>query len=156
MWNLFKKESKKTLVSPVDGKVIPLAQVEDEAFSSGSIGTGYAVKFEGNQVVAPINGEVATCFPTGHAIGIKADASDVIIHIGIDTVNMHGEGFHVAVKEGDIVKKGDLLVKVDSKFIQEKGYDPVTMVLLTNGNTVSLSAENCIVKAGDEVAEYME
>lgn len=156
MWNLFKKGSNKKLVSPVDGKVIPLSKVNDEAFASGALGTGYAVIFDGHKVVAPVDGTIEACFPTGHAVGIKSSFSEIIVHIGIDTVEMKGEGFHVLVNNGDTVKKGDVLVEVDSNFIKEKGFDPVTMVLLTEGNHVELELEDKIVKAGDEVAKYLD
>ena len=88
MWNLFKKEKSKKLVAPVDGKLIPLSQVKDEAFASGALGTGYAVMFDGNKVVAPADGTIEACFPTGHAVGIKTSFSEIIVHIGIDTVQM--------------------------------------------------------------------
>ena len=88
MWNLFKKEKSKKLVAPVDGKLIPLSQVKDEAFASGALGTGYAVMFDGNKVVAPVDGTIEACFPTGHAVGIKTSFSEIIVHIGIDTVQM--------------------------------------------------------------------
>ena len=154
MWNLFKKNNK-TLVSPVDGKVISLANVNDEAFASEALGTGFAVEFEGNQVVSPVDGTIVTCFPTGHAIGIETSFAEIIIHIGIDTVEMKGDGFHVLVNDGDVVKKGDKLVEVDANLIRECGYDPVTMVLLTNHDKIELELENKTVKAGDEVAKYL-
>ena len=111
MWNLFKKEKSKKLVAPVDGKLIPLSQVKDEAFASGALGTGYAVMFDGNKVVAPADGTIEACFPTGHAVGIKTSFSEIIVHIGIDTVQMEGKGFHVLVKNGDVVKTGDVIVE---------------------------------------------
>ena len=150
MWNLFKKEKSKKLVAPVDGKLIPLSQVKDEAFASGALGTGYAVMFDGNKVVAPAGGTIEACFPTGHAIGIKTSFSEIIVHIGIDTVQMEGKGFHV------LVKTGDVLVEVDSDVIKECGFDPVTMVLLTEGKEIKLESENEIVKAGDEVAKCLD
>lgn len=156
MWNLFKKEKSKKLVAPVDGKLIPLSQVKDEAFASGALGTGYAVMFDGNKVVAPADGTIEACFPTGHAVGIKTSFSEIIVHIGIDTVQMEGKGFHVLVKTGDVVKTSDVIVEVDSDVIKECGFDPVTMVLLTEGKDIKLESENQIVKAGDEVAKCLD
>lgn len=152
MWNLFKgKQKKNVLVSPVNGRVIALSEVGDEAFSSGSMGEGFAVEFNGEKVVSPVDGKVEACFPTGHAFGIHCDFSDVIVHVGIDTVELQGDGFHVRVKEGDTVKKGDILAEVDASFLKEKGYDATTMVVLTTGEALHLEKEKEYVQAGEEV-----
>lgn len=156
MWKLFKnKEKKNIVVSPAKGKVLPLSEVKDEAFSSGSMGEGYAIAFDGNKIVSPVDGVVEACFPTGHAVGIHSDISDVIVHIGIDTVELNGEGFRMLVKPQDKVKKGDALVEVESSYLIEKGYDATTMVVFTTGENVVLEKTNEIVKEGEEVG-YVE
>lgn len=116
------------------------------------MGNGYAIKLEGNKIVAPVSGTIEACFPTGHAIGIHSDLSDIIVHIGIDTVELNGEGFHVLVKIGDKVKANDLLVEIDREFIESKGYDTTTMVVLTTGEDIEIEKLHSKVKAGEVVA----
>ena len=151
MWNLFSKK-KTAIASPVSGKVIRLETVQDEAFSNGGMGTGFAVEFDGKTVVSPITGVVEMCFPTGHAFGLKAGELEVLIHIGIDTVELNGDGFHVRVKPNDAVKKGDILVEVDAQYLKDKGYDPTTMVLFPNHNEIQLLELNHVVEAGKDIA----
>ncbi len=119
--------------SPLEGKVIPLSEISDAAFSSGALGKGVAVIPEKGEVKAPADGSVITLFPTGHAIGMVTDGGvELLIHIGMDTVQLDGEGFTAHVKQGDKVKKGDLLVTFDKEGIQNKGFSLETPVLITN------------------------
>ncbi len=130
-----KQSTKKEMIisSPVKGKVVALSEVPDETFSQEMLGKGIAIIPEEKQFYAPVSGEVSVVFPTGHAIGlISEDGTELLIHIGLDTVQLNGEGFHVAVKQGQKVKQGDLLVEVDLEKIQEKGYSVITPVLVTN------------------------
>ncbi len=130
-----KQSTKKEMIisSPVKGKVVALSEVPDETFSQEMLGKGIAIIPEEKQFYAPVSGEVSVVFPTGHAIGlIGEDGTELLIHIGLDTVQLNGEGFHVAVKQGQKVKQGDLLVEVDLEKIQEKGYSVITPVLVTN------------------------
>ncbi len=130
-----KQSTKKEMIisSPVKGKVVALSEVPDETFSQEMLGKGIAIIPEEKQFYAPVSGEVSVVFPTGHAIGlISEEATELLIHIGLDTVQLNGEGFHVAVKQGQKVKQGDLLVEVDLEKIQEKGYSVITPVLVTN------------------------
>ncbi len=132
-----KQSTKKEMIisSPVKGKVVALSEVPDETFSQEMLGKGIAIIPEEKQFYAPVSGEVSVVFPTGHAIGlISEDGTELLIHIGLDTVQLNGEGFHVAVKQGQKVKQGDLLVEVDLEKIQEKGYSVITPVLVTNPN----------------------
>lgn len=100
--------------APVSGRALELSEVKDEVFSSGSMGKGIAVEPEKGEVYAPCDGEIVTFFPTGHAIGIKGDnGAEILIHVGIDTVELNGEGFTPQAKQGDHVKKGQLLLKFD-------------------------------------------
>lgn len=119
--------------APVDGKVIPLDQVNDEVFSSGSLGSGVGIDPETDLVVSPVDGKITMTYKTGHSIGINSLAgNDYLIHIGINTVNMKGDGFTVQVKEGQEIKKGDPLVQVDFEKVKKAGYDPTVLLLDLN------------------------
>lgn len=146
-----------TLYAPIKGKSIPLSEVKDEVFSSGAMGTGMATDPEVGEVYAPCDGVISTFFPTGHAIGITAaDGAEVLIHVGMDTVALNGEGFKPMAKEGDKVKKGQLLLKFDIKLITSKGYSLVTPMIVTNGDEVGepVAAEFGNVSVGDVVLTY--
>ena len=126
-----KKES--IVYSPVKGNVIPLSEVEDEAFSSGILGKGAAIIPEEGVVYAPADGEISAFFPTGHAIGIKTtDGLELLIHVGMDTVQLDGKGFTPLAKAGDKVKKGQKLLEFDKELIKAEGYSTVTPVLISN------------------------
>ena len=122
-----------TLVTPIVGDVVALADVNDPVFSSGAMGQGIAVKPSQGVVYAPADAEVSIAFPTGHAFGLKtADGAEVLIHVGIDTVSMNGDGFEAKVAQGDKVKAGDVLGTFDSNKIAAAGLDDTTMVIVTN------------------------
>lgn len=128
-----KVEEEITVYSPLKGTVIPLDQVEDEAFSSGVLGKGAAVIPEEGVLWAPADGTISAMFPTGHAIGMVTESgAEVLMHVGMDTVKMNGEGFKPLIKAGDQVRKGQPLLEFDMKLIQEAGYSLVTPVLVTN------------------------
>lgn len=119
------------IASPAKGHVIPVTEVKDEAFASKGMGDGVGIIAEEGNVYAPFSGSIEALFPTGHAVGLAADGVEVLIHIGINTVELDGKGFHAHVKQGDIVKKGDLLVTFDQELIEKEGYDPIIIVVLT-------------------------
>ena len=122
-----------TLVTPIVGDVVALADVNDPVFSSGAMGQGIAVKPSQGVVYAPADAEVSIAFLTGHAFGLKTtDGAEVLIHIGIDTVSMNGDGFEAKVAQGDKVKAGDVLGTFDSNKIAAAGLDDTTMVIVTN------------------------
>ena len=122
-----------TLVTPIVGDVVALADVNDPVFSSGAMGQGIAVKPSQGVVYAPADAEVSIAFATGHAFGLKtADGAEVLIHVGIDTVTMNGDGFEAKVAQGDKVKAGDVLGTFDSNKIAAAGLDDTTMVIVTN------------------------
>ena len=128
-----KVEEEITVYSPLKGTVIPLDQVEDEAFSSGVLGKGTAVIPEEGVLSAPADGTISAMFPTGHAIGMVTESgAEVLMHVGMDTVKLNGEGFKPLIKAGDQVRKGQPLLEFDMKLIQEAGYSLVTPVLVTN------------------------
>ena len=145
-----------TLVTPIVGDVVDLADVNDPVFSSGAMGQGIAVKPSQGVVYAPADAEVSIAFPTGHAFGLKTtDGAEVLIHVGIDTVTMNGEGFEAKVAQGDKVKAGDVLGTFDSNKIAAAGLDDTTMVIVTNTAdyaSVAPVATGSVVK-GDAVIE---
>ena len=123
------------LQSPLIGEVVALSDVPDEVFSSGVLGKGVAVNPSVGQVVAPADAEITTLFPTGHAIGMKTTkGAELLIHIGMDTVKMNGDGFKTHVQQGDKVKQGQLLVEFDIEKIKKAGYPVITPVVVTNFN----------------------
>lgn len=127
-----------TIYSPLSGKVVALGDVNDSVFSSGTMGDGIAIKPTNGEVVSPVNGKVVSLFPTGHAIGLESDyGEEVLIHIGIDTVDMNGEGFEAVVREGDMVKKGQLLIKFNSQTILNVGLEDTVMIIVTNSDAYS-------------------
>lgn len=133
--------------APLEGEMLPLEQVEDEVFSSLAMGKGVAVIPKDGKVYAPCDGTVTTLFPTGHALGITAkNGADILIHIGMDTVKLQGKGFSPKVKEGDFVKRGQLLLEFDETYIKEQGFSVVTPIVVTNTdnlkNVISFSAKN--------------
>jgi PTS system beta-glucoside-specific IIA component, Glc family (TC 4.A.1.2.5)/PTS system beta-glucoside-specific IIB component, Glc family (TC 4.A.1.2.5)/PTS system beta-glucoside-specific IIC component, Glc family (TC 4.A.1.2.5) len=121
------------IMAPVKGKVIPLANVNDSVFSTGSLGKGVAIIPEEGRIYAPVDGVVTALFPTGHAVGLTAnDGTEVMIHIGIDTIQLEGKYFEAKIKQGDKVKKGQLLITFEKDKIKEAGYDITTIVIITN------------------------
>ncbi|MBO0481360.1 beta-glucoside-specific PTS transporter subunit IIABC [Candidatus Enterococcus courvalinii] len=121
------------LKSPLTGKVLPLSEVADQVFSSGAMGKGIAIEPEKGELLAPADGEITTIFPTGHAVGLTTtDGIEILMHIGMDTVELNGAGFETFVKQGDQVKAGDLLVKFDIDAIRAAGYSIVTPIVITN------------------------
>lgn len=118
---------------PVKGTVMPLSAIQDTAFSQGLLGKGIAVQPSEGKVYAPFDGTVEVLFPTNHAIGLKSlDGVEVLVHVGMDTVNLHGEYFQAEVSQGDSIKKGDLLLTFDPQKIQEAGFATETPVVVTN------------------------
>lgn len=118
---------------PIEGKIIPLNQVEDDAFSQEVLGKGIAIIPSEGKVYAPFDGTVITLFPTKHAIGIVSDnGCEVLIHIGMNTVQLNGKYFTSHVQQGDKVKKGQLLVEFDIDHILQEGYNLETPVIITN------------------------
>jgi len=121
------------LRSPIVGEVVALSEVNDPVFSSGVMGQGIAVEPSKGVVYAPADAEIAIAFPTGHAYGLKTDnGAEILIHVGIDTVSLNGEGFEAKVSQGDRVRAGDIIGTFDSEVIAANGLDDTTMVIITN------------------------
>ncbi len=134
MFNFFKKkENKITLGSPAKGKAVALKEVNDPTFAEEMLGKGVAVIPSEGKIYAPADGEVGMVFDTLHAVSITTDTgAEVLIHVGLDTVKLKGDGFTGHVKAGEHVKKGDLLLEVDLDKVKAAGYDIITPVLVCN------------------------
>lgn len=148
-----KGKTANNVASPMKGNVKALAESEDEAFASGALGEGLAIEPTEGKLYAPFDGEIVTFFPTGHAIGLKsADGVELLIHVGMDTVKLNGEGFTPKAKQGDHVKKGDLLLEFDIAKIKAAGYSIVSPVIVTNTDdyTDVIPTDAASVNAGDE------
>ena len=125
--------NKESIKMPIEGEILPLSEVPDDAFSTGIIGKGLAIKPSEGIVKSPVKGIVTTLFPTYHAIGITSESGvEMLIHVGMDTVQLEGKGFTPKVKQGDSVEIGDELVIFDIKGIEEAGYQTITPVVITN------------------------
>lgn len=131
MFNLFKKK-RNEVASPMTGQVIPITEVEDAVFSSKAMGDGFAVK--------PSEGKVTSIFPTKHAIGLVDEKGlEVLVHIGIDTVELAGNGFEITVQEGANVDFDTQVATVDLAYLQSKNKPTTTMVIWTNGAEATLA-----------------
>ena len=127
------------IASPAEGDVVPMADIDDPVFSAGTLGDGVGIVPENNEVYSPVSGTVMSAMKSGHAYGIKTDDGvEVLVHIGINTVKMKGDGFSPAVKKGDTVQKGELLATVDFDKVRAAGYD--TTIVLAVTNTKALAA----------------
>jgi PTS system sucrose-specific IIC component len=145
-----------TIISPIVGQAVALENVNDPVFSSGAMGQGIAVKPSEGVVYAPADAEVTIAFATGHAYGLRtANGAEILIHVGIDTVSMNGEGFNHKVAQGDKVKAGEVLGTFDSAKIAAAGLDNTTMVIVTN--TADFASVNPVasgsVAKGDAIIE---
>lgn len=146
--------NKEVLSSPLNGKIMSLSEVKDEAFSGELLGKGCAIEPVDGKVVAPCNGTVMTLFPSKHAVGIVSEnGTEVLIHLGLDTVKLDGEHFTAHIKQGDKVTKGQLLITVDVEAVMKAGYSMVTPVIVTNTkdylDVVSMGQSE--VKAGEDL-----
>lgn len=142
------------LVSPLNGDVKPLSEIKDEVFSSGAMGQGVAIEPSEGVLHAPADGKIALVFPTGHVVGINTtDGAEVLMHIGMDTVNLQGKGFKTLVQKGQEVKAGDPLVEFNIKEIKAAGYEVATPVVVTNSKKYESinQVDNGTVEVGQEI-----
>ncbi len=152
-------EMKEEIVSPADGTLMPLSSVEDKIFAEGMMGTGFALEPKDGNVYSPVNGRIENVFPTRHAIGIVSDeGKEILIHMGIDTVKMDGNGFEVLVQEGDMVESGQLLARMDLEKVKQAGHKATIMVVFTNlaDYQLVLKKNGAVVKGEKEILAFEE
>lgn len=150
----FMKKKGMVLAAPVKGECIPISQVADPTFAEEILGKGIAIQPAEGKFYAPADGVVSTVFPTGHAIGVTTpEGMEILIHVGLDTVQLKGQFFRTMVQADQKVSKGDLLLEADLEEIANAGYDTVTPMIVCNSS--DYSEVNCktegIVEAGEEV-----
>ncbi|HDB3218677.1 TPA: PTS transporter subunit IIABC [Staphylococcus aureus] len=143
--------------APLTGEVTPLSEVPDQVFSEKMMGDGIAIKPSQGEVRAPFNGKIQMIFPTKHAIGLVSDSGlELLIHIGLDTVKLNGEGFTLHVEEGQEVKQGDLLINFDLDYIRNHAKSDITPIIVTQGNITNLDfkqGEHGNISFGDQLFE---
>lgn len=142
-------------VSPLEGKILPITEVPDQVFSGKMMGDGFAVEPINGTVVSPVNGKIINVFPTKHAIGIESDGGrEILIHFGIDTVKLKGEGFESFVNEGDIIEQGQELMKVNLEFVKENTPSVITPIVFTNlaeGESIHLEKTGNVSKGEEDI-----
>ena len=157
---LFGKKNKtdnEIIYSPIEGKCIPLKDISDEVFSSGMLGIGCGIIPTRGIVKSPVNGKIIMITDTKHAIGLTDENGvEILIHIGLDTVSLEGDGFETKVKINQKVKVGDTLIEFDLNKIREKGLSEESVLLISNADILKENSikENISVKAGDELITY--
>lgn len=152
----FLKREETEIVAPVDGTCIRLEDVKDETFASGGMGAGFAVEPSGETVVAPVDGEIVMIPETRHSFGIRTkNGEEVLVHIGLNTVLMLGEGFEALAEQGDAVKAGDPVIRFDKALIESREKNLTTIVTFTSGpvKKVELDCYGKEVKAGEVLAK---
>lgn len=134
MLNFIKKNNyEEDLYAPVSGECIDITEVSDPVFSAKIMGDGFAVKPDSNIICAPCSGELSMVFATGHAFGITTkDKKEILVHIGIETVNLNGKGFEILKKQKSKVNAGDPVIEINKTEIEAAGYDLTTMVIITS------------------------
>ncbi|WP_367377768.1 PTS glucose transporter subunit IIA [Enterococcus gilvus] len=151
MISFFKKKNPK-IFSPIAGRLTPLSEVNDPVFSEGMMGPGFAIEPEAGELYSPIEGVVTSIFPTKHAIGLKRkDGKELLIHIGIDTVELNGEGFNIFVHEAEKVTPQTKLAEIDLAYLQQQGKGK-TIVVLFPEDTKTYSVAEKVVAAGEELS----
>ena len=151
----FLKRKVREVKAPVDGKIVAIESVNDEVFSKKLVGDGVAILPVSNIFTAPIDGTVTKIFSTNHAYSIKSEKDlEVMIHIGLDTVELNGAGFERLAQEGDAVACGDAIIKVNFEVLREQGKDIITPIIISDESDVkSIEKKLNIVKSGDVIME---
>lgn len=155
LFDMFKKKGIE-IAAPMKGKCVSIKEVSDPTFSEEVLGKGVAIIPEEGKVFAPANGVITTMFPTGHAVGMTTeDGVEVLIHLGLDTVALKGDGFQIHAQEEQKVAKGDLLIEADLEKIKAAGYDVITPVIICNSDDYSsfTGMTDQAVSVGDTVIE---
>lgn len=128
-----KKEDENLILSPTNGEILDISEVPDAVFSEKLMGDGFAIKSSDGMIVSPLNGTIEMLFDTKHAIGLKSyDGLEILIHLGIDTVKLNGNGFEVFVKQGYSVKAGQELIKMDLEYIRNNAKSDISPIIFTN------------------------
>ncbi len=151
----FLKRKPREVKSPIDGQLIAIENVDDEVFSKKMAGDGLAILPVGDIFVAPIDGVISKIFSTNHAFLIKNKQDlEVLVHIGLETVALKGQGFERLAEQGDEVKAGDPIIKVDLDYIKAHAKDIITPILITDESKYdTIAKNNTVVKAGDAIME---
>lgn len=151
----FLKRKAREVKAPVDGQLIAIEEVDDEVFSQKMAGDGVAILPVGNVFVAPIDGVISKIFSTNHAFSVKSKQDlEVLVHIGLETVALKGEGFERLANEGEEVKAGDPIIKADLAYIKANAKDIITPILITDESKYSEIDKNTnVVKSGDAIME---
>ena len=131
---------KNDLYAPVSGKLIPIDKVDDDLFSKKLLGDGVAILASGNQISAPINGELTMVFPDGHAFGIKTNKGvEILVHIGLDSAALNNKGCKILKKAKSKVKKGDKIIEIDLDYFNKNNIEPLVLIVVTNSNNNTCS-----------------
>lgn len=159
LFDFMKGKKGMSLGVPIKGECIPISEVADPTFAEEILGKGIAIKPVDGKVFAPADGTISTLFPTGHAVGLTTpDGVEILVHVGLDTVQLKGEHFKVTVEADQKVKKGDLLLEADLEEIRKAGYDTVTPMIICNSD--ELTDIKCKTEGtadiGDEVITYVK
>lgn len=142
MFEMFKKKKDNDLYAPVTGEAVPLEEVPDKMFADKLMGDGIAFKFEGTTVCAPCDGEISMIANTLHAFGITAaNGAEILVHIGLDTVELHGKGFKALEKSGKKVKKGTPIIEIDREIMKQSNVNLIMPMIITNGDGFNIDIE---------------
>lgn len=143
MFNLFKKKKDNDLYAPVAGETVSLEKVPDKIFADKLMGDGIGFVFEGNTVCAPCDGKISMIANTLHAFGITAaNGAEILVHIGLDTVTLEGQGFKAMVSAGEKVKKGTPIIEIDRNILKKKNINLITPMIITNSDEFNFEIEN--------------
>lgn len=157
--NMFWRKNKTgSIYSVCDGDIISLSEIQDPVFSEKILGDGVAILPESAEIISPVDGKIVQVFETKHAYSIFSDDGlEILVHIGINTVELNGEGFKSFVKDGDIVKAGDKIAEINIEYIESMGYQLYTPIIITNLdkiNKIEIKEER--VKKGEEIIKYIK
>lgn len=145
--NLFGSTEAKDLTAFANGTIVPIENVPDPVFAEKTMGEGFAILPEDGKIYSPADGTIFSVYPTGHAICMEDnEGRQLLLHMGLETAALNGDGFRLSVQEGSKVKAGDLLVEMDQDFIKSKGLNDITILVLTNSNDFSAPT---LLKTGD-------
>lgn len=149
---LFNRKKGRSVIAPVSGEIVALESVSDPAFSQKMLGEGVAIILNGNEVYSPISGEIVTVIPSEHAFGIRGeDGIEILVHVGLDTVNLKGDGFHCCKKLGDKVQAGEKILEVDYQYLKSRNIDLVTPIVVTNSDVYKIMLNNQNVQIANAI-----